>query len=128
MQHFHRLSQLNYSVDEGLYPLGSCTMKYNPRLCERVSRLPGFTDVHPLQPDQQVQGALRLLWEVEQMLCAVTGMAGVTVQHGCRRARRARRYAHDPGRHRSARGEPDLGHHSRLRPRNESRIRGIRGV
>ncbi len=80
VQHFHRLSQLNYAVDEGLYPLGSCTMKYNPRLCERVARYPGFTDVHPLQPESQVQGALRLLWEVEQMLCAVTGMAGVTVQ------------------------------------------------
>jgi glycine dehydrogenase subunit 2 len=80
VQHFHRLSQLNYSVDEGLYPLGSCTMKYNPRLCERVARYPGFTDVHPLQPEAQVQGALRLLWEVEQMLCIVTGMAGVTVQ------------------------------------------------
>ena len=58
VQHFHRLSQLNYAVDEGLYPLGSCTMKYNPRINERNARLAGFTDLHPLQPDEQIQGAL----------------------------------------------------------------------
>jgi len=80
VQHFHRLSQLNYAVDEGLYPLGSCTMKYNPRLCERTARLDGFTDLHPLQPSGQVQGALRLMWELEEALKAITGMAGVTLQ------------------------------------------------
>jgi glycine dehydrogenase subunit 2 len=80
VQHFHRLSQLNYAVDEGLYPLGSCTMKYNPRINERTARLAGFADLHPLQPDDQVQGALALMWELEQALKAVTGMAGVTLQ------------------------------------------------
>jgi glycine dehydrogenase subunit 2 len=80
VQHFHRLSQLNYAVDEGLYPLGSCTMKYNPRINERMARLPGFADVHPLQPDRQVQGALRVMWELEQALITITGMAGVTLQ------------------------------------------------
>jgi glycine dehydrogenase subunit 2 len=80
VQHFHRLSQLNYSVDEGLYPLGSCTMKYNPRINEQTARFSGFADVHPLQPVQQAQGALRLLWELEQALIAITGMAGVTLQ------------------------------------------------
>jgi len=80
VQHFHRLSQLNYAVDEGLYPLGSCTMKYNPRLNERTARLAGFADLHPLQPDEQVQGALALLWELEEALKTVTGMAGVTLQ------------------------------------------------
>ncbi len=79
VQHFHRLSQLNYAVDEGLYPLGSCTMKYNPRLNEKVARLPGLASLHPLQLDDQVQGALRLLWELEEALKTITGMAGVTL-------------------------------------------------
>jgi glycine dehydrogenase subunit 2 len=78
--HFHRLSQLNYSVDEGLYPLGSCTMKYNPRINERTARMAGFAAAHPLQPDHQVQGALRLMWELEQTLATITGMAGATLQ------------------------------------------------
>lgn len=80
LRHFHRLSQLNYSVDEGMYPLGSCTMKYNPRLNEELARLPGFAQLHPLQPQEQVQGALALMWELEQALVAITGMARVTLQ------------------------------------------------
>jgi glycine dehydrogenase subunit 2 len=80
VQHFHRLSQLNYAVDEGLYPLGSCTMKYNPRVNERTARLPGFTALHPLQPISQIQGALRLIWELEEALKTITGMAGATLQ------------------------------------------------
>ena len=80
VQHFHRLSQRNYAVDEGLYPLGSCTMKYNPRINERTARLDGFAALHPLQPDDQVQGALRLIWELEDALKRITGMAGVTLQ------------------------------------------------
>jgi glycine dehydrogenase subunit 2 len=80
VQHFHRLSQLNYSVDEGLYPLGSCTMKYNPRLNEQTARFPGLAGIHPLQPIEHVQGALRLIWELEQAMLAITGMAGVTLQ------------------------------------------------
>jgi len=78
--HFHRLSQYNYAVDEGLYPLGSCTMKYNPRINEELSRLPGFTEAHPAQPDSQVQGLLGLLWELQESLKKITGMAGVTLQ------------------------------------------------
>ena len=80
VQHFHRLSQLNYAVDEGLYPLGSCTMKYNPRINEETARLIGLAAAHPLQPVDQVQGALRLIWELEQALMGITGMAGVTLQ------------------------------------------------
>jgi len=80
VQHFHRLSQLNYAVDEGLYPLGSCTMKYNPRVDEVVARLDGLAQLHPLQPEDQVQGALRLMWELEEALKAITGMAGATLQ------------------------------------------------
>jgi len=80
VQHFHRLSQLNYAVDEGLYPLGSCTMKYNPRLNEQTARLVGLAAAHPLQPVEQVQGSLRLIWELEQALMTITGMAGITLQ------------------------------------------------
>jgi len=80
VQHFHRLSQMNFAVDEGLYPLGSCTMKYNPRVCETAAGLRGFTAVHPLQPGEQVQGTLRLMWELEEALKTITGLAGVTLQ------------------------------------------------
>ena len=58
IRHFTRLSQKNYAIDSGLYPLGSCTMKHNPRLNEKIARLPGFADLHPLQPESTVQGAL----------------------------------------------------------------------
>jgi len=80
VQHFHRLSQLNYSVDEGLYPLGSCTMKYNPRINEQTARYPGFASLHPLQPESQIQGALRMIWELEEALKTITGMPGATLQ------------------------------------------------
>ena len=80
VRHFTRLSKWNYSVDEGLYPLGSCTMKYNPRINEELVRLPGLAQLHPLQPEEQVQGALALMWELERALIAVTGMARVTLQ------------------------------------------------
>ncbi len=80
VEHFHRLSQMNFAVDEGLYPLGSCTMKYNPRVNEAAARLKGFTSIHPLQPESQVQGALRLIWELAEALKTITGMAGITLQ------------------------------------------------
>ncbi len=80
VRHFTRISKWNYGVDEGLYPLGSCTMKYNPRINEEVVRLAGIAQLHPLQPEDQVQGALRIMWELEQALIAVTGMARVTLQ------------------------------------------------
>jgi glycine dehydrogenase subunit 2 len=65
IRHFTRLSKLNVSIDAGLYPLGSCTMKHNPRLNEEIARTPGFALSHPLQPDHQVQGNLSLLWHIE---------------------------------------------------------------
>ena len=80
VRHYTRLSKWNYSVDEGLYPLGSCTMKYNPRLNEELARLPGLAQIHPLQPADQVQGALALMWQLERALIAVTGLARVTLQ------------------------------------------------
>ncbi|HHK74448.1 MAG TPA: glycine dehydrogenase subunit 2 [Rhizobiales bacterium] len=79
MRHYVRLSQKNYSIDGGLYPLGSCTMKHNPRLNEKMARLPGFADIHPLQPLSTVQGALELQHEISAWLCNITGMKAVTL-------------------------------------------------
>ena len=62
LRHYVRLSQKNYAIDLGVYPLGSCTMKHNPRLNEKVARMPGFADVHPLQPTSTAQGALELMY------------------------------------------------------------------
>ncbi len=78
--HYTRLSQLNYGVDTGVYPLGSCSMKYNPKAAEAVAALPGFARVHPLQPEGTTQGALELLWRLERALCEITGMARATLQ------------------------------------------------
>ena len=79
MRHYVRLSQKNYSIDAGLYPLGSCTMKHNPRLNEKMARLPGFADVHPLQPTKTVQGALELIELVAHWLKMLTGMPAVAM-------------------------------------------------
>ena len=80
VRHFTRLSQQNFSVDTHAYPLGSCTMKYNPKLNDRIAALPNFASLHPLQPASQVQGVLQLLYELEQLLSAITGMAAFTLQ------------------------------------------------
>ena len=79
-RHYTRLSQMNYGVDTGIYPLGSCSMKYNPKVAEAGAAIPGFQRLHPLQPDSTVQGALELLWRLEGALCEVTGMARATLQ------------------------------------------------
>ena len=79
MRHFVRLSQKNYAIDLGLFPLGSCTMKHNPRLNERVARLEGFADLHPLQPISTVQGALEVMEELAHWLCTMTGMPAVAL-------------------------------------------------
>jgi glycine dehydrogenase subunit 2 len=80
IRHFVNLSQLNYSVDTGFYPLGSCTMKYNPKINEWAARLPGFAALHPLAPDAIAQGTLELMWELEQWLLEISGMKAVTLQ------------------------------------------------
>lgn len=80
VRHFTRLSALNFSVDGGFYPLGSCTMKYNPKLNENVAALPGFRALHPLQAEETVQGALQVLYELEHWLAEITGMDGCTSQ------------------------------------------------
>ena len=79
IRHFTRLSQKNYAIDAGLYPLGSCTMKHNPRLNEKMARLPGFADLHPLQPIKTVQGALALMDALAHWLKTLTGMPAVAL-------------------------------------------------
>ncbi len=80
IRHFLRLSQMNYGIDTGIYPLGSCTMKYNPKICEEISRWNCFSLTHPSQDESTVQGNLQILYELEQMLCEITGMESFTLQ------------------------------------------------
>ncbi len=79
VRHFTRLSQQNFSIDTGFYPLGSCTMKHNPRLNEKLARLPGFANIHPLQPESTIQGALELMMELQHWLAELSGLPGVTL-------------------------------------------------
>ncbi len=80
VRHYVNLSQLNFAVDTGFYPLGSCTMKWNPKVNEWAARLPGFAGLHPLVPDELAQGTLELLWSLEQELAEISGMSAVTLQ------------------------------------------------
>ncbi|MBP1760401.1 MAG: glycine cleavage system protein [Firmicutes bacterium] len=80
VRHFTRLSTFNHGVDTGFYPLGSCTMKYNPKVNEMLSRLSGFTALHPYQPESLTQGALQLMAELQEDLCELAGMDGFTLQ------------------------------------------------
>ena len=80
VRHYVNLSQLNYAVDTGFYPLGSCTMKFNPKLNEWAARLPGFANLHPLTPDAAAQGTLQMLFELEAALVEISGMRAVTLQ------------------------------------------------
>ena len=80
IRHFTNISQLNHAVDVGYYPLGSCTMKYNPKINEETARLPGFSQIHPLQPVETVQGALGLMHETQQWLAEISGFAAVSLQ------------------------------------------------
>jgi len=77
VRHFVRMSTWNYSIDHGFFPLGSCTMKHNPRLNEKVARLPGFANLHPMQPEATTQGALKLMYELQHWLAELTGLKGV---------------------------------------------------
>ena len=80
VSHYTRLAQRNYGVDTGFYPLGSCSMKYNPKVADVAASMPGFARLHPHQPDSSAQGALELLWRLEKALCELTGMARATFQ------------------------------------------------
>ncbi|MGN0985721.1 MAG: aminotransferase class V-fold PLP-dependent enzyme, partial [Candidatus Enterenecus sp.] len=79
-RHYTELAKQTHGVNDGFYPLGSCTMKYNPRVNEEMAALPGFTQIHPLQPVETVQGCLEVIYESEQLLCEITGMDGMTFQ------------------------------------------------
>ena len=80
VRHFTRISTWNYSIDQGMYPLGSCTMKYNSRLNEKVARIAGFANLHPLAAEVEAQGALRVIYELQQHLAEITGLPGISLQ------------------------------------------------
>ena len=80
VRHFTRISSWNYSIDQGMYPLGSCTMKYNSRLNEKVARINGFANLHPLASEAESQGALQVIYELQQHLAQITGLPGISLQ------------------------------------------------
>jgi len=80
MRHYFHLSQMNYGIESGIYPLGSCTMKYNPKLCEEISGWEEFAQLHPFQDPSTVQGALQIMYDLESMLCEISGMDSFTLQ------------------------------------------------
>ena len=80
IRHFTRISTWNYSIDQGMYPLGSCTMKYNSRLNEKVARIAGFANLHPLAAEAEAQGALEVIYELQQHLAEITGLPGISLQ------------------------------------------------
>ena len=80
IRHFTRLSQWNHSIDTAFYPLGSCTMKYNPKINERIAGFPGFSNTHPEQPYSTVQGNLKLLYLLQQYLCDLFGLDAISLQ------------------------------------------------
>ncbi|MEM0155229.1 MAG: aminomethyl-transferring glycine dehydrogenase subunit GcvPB [Thermoplasmataceae archaeon] len=80
VRHFTRLSQMNYSVDLGIYPLGSCTMKYNPKYADKITSLEQYSEMHPLQPEYSIQGSLRIMYELQEYLKKIADMDAVTLQ------------------------------------------------
>jgi len=80
VRHFSSLATRTFGVDTGFYPLGSCTMKHNPRVNERVVNLPGFRDLHPLQEEEGAQGALEVMWRLQEILAEVAGLPAVSLQ------------------------------------------------
>ncbi|HEV3029351.1 MAG TPA: aminomethyl-transferring glycine dehydrogenase subunit GcvPB, partial [Planctomycetota bacterium] len=80
VRHFTELSHRTFSIDGNFYPLGSCTMKYNPKINEKIAAMPGFAKLHPLQGEDTVQGLLEVMWNLERMLAEISGMEAVTLQ------------------------------------------------
>ena len=123
IRHFTRLSTWNYAIDLGMYPLGSCTMKYNPRVNEFVARLEGIAEAHPYQPESLSQGALEVIRLLQSCLLDITGMDAITLQpaagaHGEFTGILLVRAYHQ------SKGNPRTqGHHSRFRSRNQPRHR-----
>jgi glycine dehydrogenase subunit 2 len=116
VRHYNRLSKRNFDLDTGFYPLGSCTMKHNPKLHERVAALPGNARLHPLQAPERAQGALRLMWELQQALGEIAGLPHVSLQpsagsHGeLAGVLLTRAYHEDRGEHRTKILTPDTAH------------------
>lgn len=79
VRHYNNLSKMNFGVDNGMYPLGSCTMKYNPKINERLSRKLGFTELHPLLDESCIQGALQIMYELSDYLCRISGFSQFTL-------------------------------------------------
>ncbi len=126
VRHYVRLSRMNYAIDAGLYPLGSCTMKHNPRLNEKMARLPGFGDVHPLQPQQTVQGAFQLISELMRWLTTLTGMPAVAMSPKAGAHGEHLRPARDPRRDRGAGRETAAHPGAGIRARHQSGDGGLR--
>ena len=124
VRHFTRISTWNAAVDLGFYPLGSCTMKYNPKINEWAARLPGFAQIHPLQPVATAQGMLELCWRLEQALAEVSGMDRVTPAARRRRAGRTHRHHDDPRLPRTPRREAPHRAGARLGTRHQPGERG----
>jgi glycine dehydrogenase subunit 2 len=116
VRHYNRISKRNFDLDTGFYPLGSCTMKHNPKLHERVAALPGFARMHPLQDPGRAQGALQLMWELQEALAEIAGLPHVSLQpsagsHGeLAGVLLTRAYHADRGEHRTKVLTPDTAH------------------
>src|SRR3990172_8205397 len=116
VRHYTRLSQMNFGVDTGFYPLGSCTMKFNPKFAEELAALPTVARVHPDQDESTIQGALRLMHELQKSLAVVAGMDAVTLQPAAGAQGEftglllAQAYNHDKGEHRHEIIVPDTAH------------------
>ncbi len=116
VRHFVKLSSMNFGVDSGMYPLGSCTMKFNPKINEETARMPGFAGLHPLVEEKEAQGALQLMYELEEYLKEVTGMDAFTLQpcagaHGeLTSVMIAKAYFESRGQHRTTILVPDSAH------------------
>ena len=119
VRHYTRLSRRNFDLDTGPYPLGSCTMKHNPRLNERVAALPGHARLHPAQDPKRAQGALELIWLLERALAEICGLPHVSLQPSAGLARRAGGAAADPRLSRRARRDAPQGAHPRHRARDQ---------
>ncbi len=125
VRHYVRLSRMNYAIDSGLYPLGSCTMKHNPRLNEKMARLPGFGDLHPLAPAAVTQGALELISALMTWLTTLTGMPRHRHVAQGGRAWRTVRHVGDPRRHRRTRRATPARAGAGIGPWHQSRHRRL---
>ncbi len=124
IRHFTRLSTWNYAIDLGMYPLGSCTMKYNPRVNEVVSRIEGLAEAHPYRPESLAQGSLEIVELLQKCLLEITGMDAITLQPAAGAHGEFTGILLVRAYHESKGNAAPQGAHPRLRPRHQSRHRG----